>query len=203
MAAPMSEAAGAANDTLSMGYEFKTDQSASPALVQPTIRSEFADTALWNASLDTNSDGIAQVELDMPQNLTTWAIRCWALGHGTRVGQDDADVVTRKNIIVRMQAPRFFVETDEVVLSANVHNYLKDAKQVKVRLEQDGNCLDLPADTEQTIEVPAGGEQRVDWRVKATHEGEATIRMAALTDTESDAVEQKVPRLRPRHAQDG
>ena len=81
-----------------------------------------------------NADGIAQAELDMPQNLTTWKIRVWALGHGTRVGEDSTDVVTRKNIIVRMQAPRFFVEADEVVLSANVHNYLADAKQVKVRL---------------------------------------------------------------------
>jgi len=40
-------------------------------------------------------------------------------------------VITKKNLIVRLQAPRFFVETDEVVLSANVHNYLKAKKQVR------------------------------------------------------------------------
>ena len=92
-----------------------------------------------------------------------------------------------------MQAPRFFVERDEVVLSANVHNYLPDAKQVKVRLEQTGTALELPADVEQTVEIPAGGERRVDWRVKAAHEGEAVIRMSALTDVESDAVENRLP----------
>ncbi|HEY4235205.1 MAG TPA: MG2 domain-containing protein [Lacipirellulaceae bacterium] len=197
MAAPMAvemKMKSASNGAVDLAAETgEHGDSQATVLVQPTVRSEFADTALWNASLDTNSDGIVQVELDMPQNLTTWKIRVWALGHGTRVGEDDADVVTRKNIIVRMQAPRFFVETDEVVLSANVHNYLPDAKQVKVRLEQVGNFLDLPTDTEQSIEVPAGGERRVDWRVKAAHEGEATIRMAALTDAESDAVEQKFP----------
>ena len=80
-------------------------------LVQPTVRSEFADTALWVASLETNKDGIAEVELDMPQNLTAWKIRAWGMGHGTRVGEASAEVVTRKNLIVRMQAPRFFVET--------------------------------------------------------------------------------------------
>ncbi len=47
----------------------------------------------------------------MPQNLTTWKIRVWGMGHGTRVGEATAEVVTRKNVIVRMQAPRFFVET--------------------------------------------------------------------------------------------
>ncbi len=45
----------------------------------------------------------------------------------------------------------------------------------------------------QTVEVPAGGQKRVDWRVKVAHEGEAVVRMKALTDEESDAVEQKFP----------
>jgi uncharacterized protein YfaS (alpha-2-macroglobulin family) len=170
-----------------------TEASQPLPTVEPTLRSEFADTALWVAALDTNADGIAEVALDMPQNLTTWKIRVWAMGQGTRVGEASSEVVTRKNIIVRMQAPRFLVERDEVVLSANVHNYLPDAKQVKVRLEQTGTCLELPTDVEQTIEVPAGGERRVDWLVKASHEGEAVIRMAALTDVESDAVEGKLP----------
>src|SRR5205823_25857 len=43
------------------------------------------------------------------------------------------------------------------------------------------------------IEVPAGGESRVDWRVNVVREGQTTIRMKALTDEESDAVEQKFP----------
>ena len=69
----------------------------------------------------------------MPENLTTWKMRVWAMGDGTRVGEGAAEVVTTKNLIVRLQAPRFFVEKDEVVLSANVHNYLKTKKQVQRR----------------------------------------------------------------------
>jgi hypothetical protein len=148
-------------------------------LIEPTVRSEFADTALWVASLETNKEGLAEVEFDMPDNLTAWRIRAWAMGHGTRVGDASTDVVTRKNLIVRMQAPRFFVETDEVVLSANVHNYLATAKQVNVKLELDGSTIELPMAAESTIEVPAGGEKRIDWRVKVKREGEAVIRMVA------------------------
>ncbi|MCI0492526.1 MAG: MG2 domain-containing protein, partial [Planctomycetes bacterium] len=168
--------------------------SAAPApLIEPTIRSEFADTAFWVASLETDKDDLAEVEFDMPENLTTWRVRAWSMGPGTRVGEASAEVVTRKNLIVRMQAPRFFVETDEVLLSANVHNYLPDAKQATVRIELDGNTIELPALAEQTIEIPAGGERRVDWRVKVVREGEATLRMLALTDAESDAVQMKFP----------
>ncbi|HEX5472937.1 MAG TPA: MG2 domain-containing protein [Lacipirellulaceae bacterium] len=170
-----------------------TAQPPAGQLVQPTIRSEFADTALWAPSLETNKDGIAVTELDMPQNLTTWKIQAWGMGQGTRVGEASAEVITRKNLIVRMQAPRFLVERDEAVLSANVHNYLSTAKQVKVHLELDGKALELPAAAEKTVDIPAGGEKRVDWRVKAVHEGEAVIRVLALTDEESDAVENKIP----------
>src|SRR5262249_54223305 len=179
-AAPMSRSAALdASSTLAEAAK-EAPGGAPPSageLAQPIIRSEFADTAFWSAALETNKDGIADAELDMPQNLTAWKIRAWSMGQGTRVGEAAAQVVTRKNLIVRMQAPRFFVERDEVVLSANIHNYLPTAKQVKARLELDGKTLELPAEAEQSIEIPAGGERRVDWRVKAVHEGEAVIRM--------------------------
>src|SRR5207302_7124233 len=99
------------------------------------------DTAFWSASLTTDRDGLAEVSLTMPENLTGWKVRTWAMGHGTRVGQGEAEIVTKKDLLVRLQAPRFFVQKDEVVLSANVHNYLKTAKNVEVSLELDGHTL--------------------------------------------------------------
>ncbi len=197
-------------------------------LVQPTIRTNFADTALWVGSLTTNEKGEAEVSLDMPENLTTWKIKVWGMGHGTKVGEGSAEVVTRKDVIVRLQAPRFFVEKDEVVLSANVHNYLKTKKKVQVALELSGSepgavaefvriqppdkrlSDNAPGNSRNShefryleliggeksvreIEVPAGEESRVDWRVKVAREGQAVVRMKALTDEESDAVEQKFP----------
>jgi uncharacterized protein YfaS (alpha-2-macroglobulin family) len=163
-------------------------------LVEPTVRSNFADTALWVGKIETNKNGEAEVELDMPENLTTWKIRVWSMGSGAKVGSGDVDVVTRKNLIIRLQAPRFFVQKDEVVLSANVHNYLKTDKEVDVTLDIPGDLLSLiQGDATQKVKVKAGGEQRVDWRVKVTDEGTATVRMKALTDEESDATELKLP----------
>lgn len=167
--------------------------SSESATVAPTIRQNFADTALWVGALETNAQGLAEVNLNMPQNLTTWTVRAWGMGHGTRVGEGSAEVVTRKNIIVRLQAPRFFVERDEVVLSANVHNYLPQEKPVRVVLALEGDTLKGLEQLEQTVTIAAGGEQRVDWRVTAVREGTATIRMSALTDDESDAMQMSFP----------
>lgn len=164
-----------------------------PQMVEPTVRENFADTALWIGSVETNEKGEAEFDLKMPENLTTWKIRTWAMGHGTKVGQAEAEVVTRKNLIVRLQAPRFFVQKDEVVLSANVHNYLKSEKTAEVSLEIPAELLTTDAKLTQSVTIPAGGEVRVDWRVKVIGEGEAQITMKALTDEESDAMRQSFP----------
>jgi uncharacterized protein YfaS (alpha-2-macroglobulin family) len=166
-------------------------------LIEPSVRSNFADTAKWVGKIETNKNGEAEIDLDMPENLTTWKVRVWGFGHGAKVGSADTDVVTRKNLIIRLQAPRFAVQKDEVVLSANVHNYLKTDKEVSVTLdvpEKDLLSL-LQGEATQKFTIKAGGEQRVDWRVKITQEGLATIRMKALTDEESDATEMKLPLL--------
>ncbi len=174
-------------------------------LVEPTVRKQFADTAYWNGAIDTNDNGVADVTLTMPENLTGWKVRAWAMGHGSRCGEGTVEVVTFKNLLVRLQAPRFFVEKDEVVVSAIVHNYLETAKQTTVRLNAAGGTLlpldesvEAPADgeewgTETVVEIPAGGETRVDWRLKATAEGTASITMSALTDEESDAMQMQFP----------
>ena len=87
--------------------------------------------------------------------------------------------------------------------SANVHNYLPTAKQVKVRLgARRQHARAARASPENTVEIPAGGEQRVDWRVKVAarrrsrhpHERPHRRRIRRHGD--------EVPGLRPRHAQD-
>jgi len=161
--------------------------------VQPIVRKNFADTAYWSAAVTADKDGIAEISLTMPENLTGWKVKAWTMGLGTKVGQGEAEIVTKKNILVRLQAPRFFIQKDEVVLSANVHNYLKTDKDVTVSLELEGNTLALMGHPRDVVRIPAGGEKRVDWRVKVQAEGEAVVRVKAITDEESDAMEMRFP----------
>jgi uncharacterized protein YfaS (alpha-2-macroglobulin family) len=185
-------------------------------LVEPTVRTQFADTAYWNGAITTDDQGHAKIDLTMPENLTGWKIRAWAMGEGTRVGEATKEVTTSKNLLVRLQAPRFFVEKDEVVISAIVHNYLPHEKNAVVDMELEGETLNPmdaasggrqpPVDskssdesngrltpTARQIVIAANGEARVEWRVKAIKEGEAKITVKALTDEESDAMQMTFP----------
>ncbi|OJW22558.1 MAG: hypothetical protein BGO49_00810 [Planctomycetales bacterium 71-10] len=159
----------------------------------PVVRTNFADTAYWAAAIETRPDGTAEVEFPVPDSLTTWKVRSWTMGPGTRVGQSEGEFVTSKDLLVRLQAPRFFVQKDEVVLSAVVHSKLKEAKSVRVALELDGSVLEPTSEPSKTIELAAGGEARVDWRVKVAHEGQAVVRMKAVADSDSDAAQMSFP----------
>jgi uncharacterized protein YfaS (alpha-2-macroglobulin family) len=161
-----------------------------PAVV---VRSEFADLIKWAGSVTTNELGEAEIEVEYPDNLTTWKVKVWALGHGTRVGEGSAEVITSKDLIVRLQAPRFFVESDEVVLSAVVHNYHDVAKEVDVSLELEGGTLHSLGSSSSRIVIPAGGEKRIDWLTVAKTEGEVTVRMKAIASDDSDAMEMTFP----------
>ncbi len=190
----------------SYGADTKNTANSSQPLVEATVRKTFADTALWSGSLMTSNDGTAEVTLDMPENLTTWKIRVWGMNDQTSCGEGTAEVITRKDLILRMQTPRFLVQTDEVVLTANVHNYLATEKEVTVSLELAGTrddanrqILEMMTDGEnagtstQVVKIPPQGEAQINWRVKTLDEGDAVVRMKALTDEESDAMEMNVP----------
>lgn len=161
---------------------------------QPMIRTNLADSAVWVADFTTDAEGMGELAFNLPENLTTWKLRSWVMGPQTQVGEATVEVITRKNLMVRLQAPRFFVEKDEVVISANVHNELDTAQYVRGVLELEGGVLEFAvAPRTASVQVPAHGEHRFDWRVKVTGEGEAKLRVKALAQKDSDAMEMTFP----------
>ncbi|HEY0255933.1 MAG TPA: alpha-2-macroglobulin family protein, partial [Candidatus Methylacidiphilales bacterium] len=178
-----------------------------PRLVDPAIRSNFADTALWLPDIKTDENGLADTTIKFPDSLTTWRIHGYGLTTVTQVGDGLAHATTTKNLIVRLEAPRFFIERDEATLSANVHNYLGASKKVSAELIlpaaelQSLDQPDLPPDKDGNIHLTATawvdpkGESRFDWPVKVLKQGTAVVTVKALTDEESDAMQLAFPVL--------
>ncbi len=156
-------------------------------LVQPTIRKEFKDTAFWQPSVVTGRDGRATVNVKLPDNLTTWRATARAVTADTKVGLARQKVISRKDVIMRLETPRFFTQGDTVTLSGIVHNYLKENKSTQISLSISGARLLSPA--QQTVTIPKQGEHRIDWQISAPQTGAVTLLAKALTNTESDAVE--------------
>ncbi|MBL8150944.1 MAG: hypothetical protein JNN15_13540, partial [Blastocatellia bacterium] len=156
------------------------------------VRKNFKDTAFWSAIVTTDANGKAEVKVELPDNLTTWRATARAVTADTRVGSTVEKILARKNLLVRLAIPRFFLEGDEVTVSAIVHNYLKSKQTTEISLQTNG--IDITsgnATTSSTIEP--NGEVRVDWKVKATNVGQAVLTAKAKASAESDGVEFTVP----------
>lgn len=191
-------AAAAQSDPKSglLAFALDAPSPASQKKQDVVVRKNFADTAHFSGSVRTGKDGLATVKFKFPDNLTTWKIKATGLGPQTRAGQTTTEVKTTKKLLVRLQAPRFFRERDEVVLSAIVHNRHEASRTVEVSLDVNSFLELKVGEPTQRVTVPANADKRVDWRVKVSGEGEAMVRMTAVTDDgEGDAQQLNFPVL--------
>jgi uncharacterized protein YfaS (alpha-2-macroglobulin family) len=183
--------AGKRTMKLALGPHRRLAQLKPDHLVQPKTRKVFPDTALWLADLTTDAGGRAQTKVEFPDSLTTWRATARGVTPDTKVGAAVLKTIVRKNLILRLAVPRFFVQGDEVTISALVHNYLTTAKTARVSLDVAG--LDVLDGKTRDVEVPSRGEVKLDWRVRAQAVRSAMLTGKALTNEESDALELQLP----------
>ncbi|MBK8984000.1 MAG: hypothetical protein IPM38_17200 [Ignavibacteria bacterium] len=132
------------NSDMESSPEFSKKEKSSDApygmndedLVSADVRSDFRDAIFWSPYSETDADGYANVNFLFPDNLTEWRITSRVITEDTKVGQSVTTVITRKDLIVRMETPRFFQENDDVTVSTIIHNYLKTEKELKLNLLQ-------------------------------------------------------------------
>jgi uncharacterized protein YfaS (alpha-2-macroglobulin family) len=139
-------------------------------------RQNFKDTAYWNPIVNTDANGFAQVQVILPDNLTTWVMTAHAVTPDTKVGQTTNEVISTKLLLVRPVTPRFFVVGDTVTLGAVVNNNTTAAIDADVAIASTGLVL-MNGDAIQRVNVPAGSAARVDWNVTVQDAPSAEITM--------------------------
>jgi uncharacterized protein YfaS (alpha-2-macroglobulin family) len=147
------------------------------------VRRQFADTAYWNPFVTTDADGTARVSFTMPDNLTTWRATARGVSLQTAVGSTTHETVATMPLLVRLTLPRFYVQDDQAVVSAIVHNYTGVDRDVAVHIETTG--ADLNGDAQRTLHLAAGAEQRLDWSAHihpAQNDTGATVRFLVTAD---------------------
>ncbi|HID27303.1 MAG TPA: hypothetical protein EYP22_05700, partial [Methanosarcinales archaeon] len=155
-----------------------------------TVRKYFPDTAYWNANIKTKN-GIAKVEIPIPDTLTTWRATAKALSLNKEVGENKEEIITSKKLIARLETPRFITSGDELLISGIIHNYLNTTAEVQVSLEASG--LKILDEVNKTLTIAPEDSERIDWRVVADNCCSAKIKLIALTSYESDAMELAIP----------
>ena len=192
-AAPASRAVAegkAERRDMMVGDRLQVGNDAEASAVQ--VRSDFRTSIFWQPDLVTDADGRARVSLQYPDSLTGWKATARAGTVNNQFGIASSTTRTKKPLIVRLQAPRFFLVGDSVIISAVLNNNTDQSMEVLPSLEVEG--IAQPENIHRSpLSVPAGGERRVDWVVRPQKAGEAKITVTARAGTQSDAMQRSYP----------
>lgn len=185
-------------NTISTAYSFAEDYSGGldKFAPDPRVRARFEDTAAWFPSIRTGADGHADVSVTLPDNLTTWVATARAATLDSRVGSASHRLIAAKDLLVRLETPRFAVSGDRVVVSAIAHAYTDTPVTVDLALEAEG--LDLTGVAPKRVTLQPGGSERVSWEVLVPAEGLTKARVfarPAARGVKGDAMELPIPAL--------
>ncbi|HAB15521.1 MAG TPA: alpha-2-macroglobulin, partial [Verrucomicrobiales bacterium] len=164
------------------------------------VRQDFRATAFWKPNVVTDKDGKGSVSFRYPDSTTRWQARGVACTSGNQVGLGTNSVATRLPLTVRLQTPRFLTTGDTAIISANLNNNTESPLTVTPTLAAQGVVIagivkqgQVNTGPAESVTVPAGGEARVDWQVRAEQSGEAKFTVVAKSPTLSDAMERRLP----------
>jgi alpha-2-macroglobulin len=174
---------------------FPEEYSGGPDKMEPQVRKDFRDMAAWVPELVTDSQGIATTTIKLPDNLTTWRATVRGVSMQTDVGWTTQKIVCTKDLLLRLALPRFFTQGDEGFLTAVVDNDTPKSQRVYLTLETSPQFKSNTPFT-QTLTVAAGKADRFSWPVKIAGIGEGLVRVKGIGQTDSDALELKLP-IRP------
>lgn len=127
------------------------------------IRQQFEDTAYWQPDVVTDENGRAEVNVRLPDNLTSWRMEARGVSQDTEVGSAEHSLTVSKPLLIRPVTPRFFTAGDHSLVAAEVHNNTSASFTVEVRLSANGASINSAEST--TITLGAGEAQRVEWQL--------------------------------------
>jgi hypothetical protein len=170
------------------------------------IRRNLQETAFFYPHLTTNKDGEVWVEFTVPEALTRWNFMGLAHTPELRNAQFTKEVVTRKELMVTPNLPRFFRDGDKMVIRTKVSNLTANPIQGEAQLEildamtmQPVNDAFNNTQPVQSFSIEQKGSTSVNWSINIPANIAAVmVRVTAKAGNYSDGEEVMLPVLTNR-----
>jgi uncharacterized protein YfaS (alpha-2-macroglobulin family) len=199
------------NGVIEAGKLQVLDQAVTAAEPRPepeapaAMRSDFSETAFWQAQLLTDSQGSATIEFKVPDSVTAWNVWIHAVTRDLLSASLHEETRSFKDLMVRPYLPRFLREGDQAQLKVVVNNASDHELKGDVTLEvfdPDTNQslrdrFGLSADAvRHGFAVAASSGASVTFSVKAPASvGTVAFRVAAAAGATSDGELRSLPIL--------
>ena len=172
-------------------------------LSQVQARKNLQETTFFYPNLYTDKDGNISFEFDSPEALTKWKLLLFAHGKNLEVGSEQFYTQTQKQLMVRPNLPRYFRESDQIEIIAQVQNLSGKPQQGKAKIEII-NPVDNADISEQFVlgdittdfSVEKDNNQTVSWKLKVP-EGypSVQVKIVAASGEHSDGEIVELPVL--------
>lgn len=172
----------------------------------PPVRTNFNETAFFFPDLETNAAGETILKFTVPEALTRW--RMMAIAHTTdvRYGRVEAETVTRKDLMITANAPRFLRHGDRLEFAATVQNLSEETLSGTATLTlletasmtaRDRQFSNTDPDVDFTI--APGQSQGLRWSIAVPEDFDMiTYRVVADAEQHQDGEQKPLPVLTNR-----
>ncbi|MFA5012717.1 MAG: alpha-2-macroglobulin family protein [Ignavibacteria bacterium] len=143
-------------------------------------RTDFRETVFFLPELRTDENGDLTISFEMGDALTRWKMLGFAHTKDLRRGMTEKQVITQKELMLTVNAPRYLREDDKVVISAKVTNLTDRDLKGDAGLELYDGLTGKSVDAEfknvsggKGFEVSKGGSTSVSWEIAVPYGFEA------------------------------
>jgi uncharacterized protein YfaS (alpha-2-macroglobulin family) len=191
-AAPMATQTAMSNDGVRVANK--------PGQTPIMIRSDFNPLATFSPTERTGFDGVARIQIKLPDNLTRYRIMVVAVDdHGSQFGTGESNLTARLPLMVRPSAPRFLNFGDKFELPVVLQNQTDSpmtvdvaARAVNLEFGVNGKRVTVPANDRVEVRFPASTMMAGNVRVQiaatsGSYADAATVDLPVYTPATSEA----------------
>lgn len=168
------------------------------------IRSNFNETAFFYPQLRTDKNGETIISFTVPESNTTWRFRALAYDQNLDTGSLEAIAISRKELMVTPNMPRFIRQGDKASISTKISNLSDKTVSGKVRLVFFDPVTDMEKDIKlenksQIFELAKDASSSVTWLFDVPSDIDMLgVKVIAESESFSDGEQHVLPVLSNR-----
>ncbi|MCP4877311.1 MAG: DUF1311 domain-containing protein [Gammaproteobacteria bacterium] len=158
------------------------------------LRNLFKFVSYWNPGISPDTDGRAEIEFEVPDNLTGWRIFAFAVTRDDRMGLGDVNFKVNRPTEIRPVMPNQVVEGDQFKAGFSVMNRSDQLRRLKVDVSVAGPLTpDQQTSFSFDLDIAAFKRESVWVPIKTQGDGKLSFKIDGKDQLDGDAVVHSLP----------
>jgi len=163
------------------------------AAAPPRLREYFPETLLWQPALITDDKGVAHLNFDFADSITTWRLSASASSKAGALGGVSVPLRVFQDFFVDIDLPVALTQDDEVAFPVAVYNYLKTPQTVKLELQANPTFeLTDGLGLTRSLDLKPNEVTSVKFRIRAKRVGSLPLVVTATGTKANDKIQRVI-----------